>query len=223
VRQTVPVLPEARQGRGTVAGQVQRLDHQSRGLVGQRLAGEPALRPAQRLTPVRLGDRFARQSAQQLAEAPQQPAPLHAGPLLEYRRVTQRESRQKPGDVEARGLARGALQRVEELGDVALDRSPHLHGVAVHVEQVAHGRAQPLQRLAQRGAGRRIGGVAPQQGGELLTRVGAGLQCQIGEQGDVLGPADAARGRDVRPGDGRRTEQVEREAGHNPQRFARWD
>src|SRR3989449_8048649 len=48
--------------------------HQPRGLVRQRLAGEPALRPAQRLSPVRLGNRFAREPAQQLAEALQQPA-----------------------------------------------------------------------------------------------------------------------------------------------------
>ena len=134
-------------------------------------------------------------------------------PLFELGRMPHREPAQEAGRIPDESPARRRRHRPAPLGHIALPRLGQLGEGAVGPDHVAERGADGPERLPEGGSRLRLRGLPPEEPCQLLARVGSGLQCQEGEEGDGLA---AERGRGlapVRETHGRGTEQSDDKAG----------
>lgn len=88
--------------------------------------------------------------------------------------------------VQTYGLRRVGTDGLMEVRDIAFGGRDQLDRLPVYPEHVSQILADEQQHLAQRGTCRGLGRLPPEQGGQLLPGMGAGLECEVGEQGQAF-------------------------------------
>ena len=106
LKQRSPIVGQPGQRRAPVAGEVSGLDGDPGRLLGQAVAGQPPVGPLGRLPPAPPIHRVPRERAEHGDVALQQARPGLRHPVIELGRVTDGESGEEPGDVDARGAPR---------------------------------------------------------------------------------------------------------------------
>ena len=212
--QEIPVLGEPRHRPGAVAREVACLDGEMGRFVAHRLAREPPVGELHRLAPPALAHRFPGGAIERLMVKPEQAPAGRGDPLLELRRSADRKSFQEPGNVEAGRMDGVALRRCPELQGITGERCGQLHERPLGMELVTEHVPKMLECLPKGGTRLGLGRLAPQEPCQCLSAVLAGLQHQVRQQGERLGPQGGHGRPPLGGGEGGGTEESQREGGH---------
>ena len=210
----IEVIANAREGARLIAGHELGFGDQPHCFLGEGFVSQPACAERRRLAPARLRHRLANRRAQRVDLALPEHGARPVNPFLVDRRARHRDAGHESGDVEGGGGRRRRFARGEKLPDVAFHVAGQLNPVAVGAQSVAQQAAQLRERLPERGVGGRIAGFRPQQRGQLVAGVRAGLEREIGQEGETLRGAQRRSGRSRRAHHRSRPHQVQHDARH---------
>jgi hypothetical protein len=109
------------------------------------------------------------------------------------------------------GILAGEQAKIQ---DLALNWSGELDHGPVTADDLTECIPQMLESLPQGSSGLNLGRLTPEEAGELLTRVGARLEDQIGEEGKYLGSRLRHERPSIRERHGGWTEQCQDDTRH---------